>query len=441
MRTLGIIAALLGLVVVGGCIQKVSDQPPASGTTATAPATGGQTELVLYTWTETKEVEANQELLAKFQEAHPEIKVTLMNVPGSTEAMAKLQTMFAGDTAPDVMSIHGAYYYAFAQKGALADLKGPIDQDKSFNLADFYPGLVEQCTYKGALCSLPRYTSVYAIFYNKALFDASGLPYPGSGPHWTWDDYLAAAKKLTRDVNGDGKPDQWGCMIDFWGARVYPWLWSNGADLMSPDRTKCVVDSPAAVEALGFLVDLRRKFVVCPESSASEKNQGLDTFAQGNIGMYMTGPWDVQTLALNESLSWDVAPVPSRKRRATMLGTENYAISAKSKHPKEAWELYKFLLSPETQTYMAEKLEKMPSRKSVAQGAYLKQSVKYNRKVFVDALSYAQQAPNIPEWDKVGKILQDHYDQVWVGKVTAREGMKGAADEVNRTLADLRSAH
>jgi len=427
-------------VLLLGCVQRVDVEAPAGNATASHPsARPAKREIVLYTWTEVDEVKANQHLIAQFEQTHPGVKVRLQNEPGSRQAMAKLQTMFAGGTAPDVMSIHGAYYYAFAEKGVLADLHDFIDHDPTFDLADFYPRLVELCTYKGKLCSLPRYTSVYALFYNKALFDAAGLPYPGTGPHWTWDDYLQAARKLTRDIDSDGHIDQWGCIIDFWGARLYPWLWSNDANLMNEDRTRCVLDTPQAIEAIQFLCDLRHKYVVCPETSAAERNQGLDAFAQGNIAMYMTGPWDIQTLNDVEGLQWDVAPMPSRKRRATMLGTENYAISATTSHPQEAWELFKFLLSADAQTYMAQALEKMPSRKSVAQGPYLQQEVNYNRKVFVDALEYAQQPPNIPEWDKIENILQDYYDRIWIGRLTPEEGLKKAAAAVNLKLAELRA--
>jgi multiple sugar transport system substrate-binding protein len=157
--------------------------------------------------------------------------------------------------------------------------------------------------------------------------------------------------------------------------------------------------------------------------------------------MYITGPWDIQTLKKTPTLKWDVAPTPKKKRFATLLGTENYAISADTKHPKEAFELFKFLLSAETQDIMQDKLEKMPSRKSICEGSYLAGASKagYDRKVFVDALQYAQQAPNIPEWAEVSHFIQDELDLIWIGKKSASEGCKAAAAKVNKALQDLRS--
>jgi multiple sugar transport system substrate-binding protein len=428
-----LVLAPLAAAFLAGCPHRVEPGAPAGGEQ-------GKVELVLYTWTEVPEFTANQELLAKFQAQHPNITVRLQNESGSQQAMAKLQTMMASKTAPDVMSLHGAFYYPFAAKGVLMDLEPLAKADAAFNLDDFYPGLVKQCRWQGKLMSLPRYTSVYSLFYNKALFDAAGLKYPGADGEWTWDKYLEAAKKLTKPGSG-GSGEQWGCFVDFWGSRMYPWIWSNDGDIMDADRQKCTADDPATIEAISFVSDLRLKHQVCPASSATQRNQGLDQFSQGNVGMYITGPWDIQTLKKTPTLKWDVAPTPKKKRFATLLGTENYAISADTKHPKEAFELFKFLLSAESQNFMQEKLEKMPSRKSICEGPYLAGSQKagYDRKVFVDALQYAQQAPNIPEWDEVSHFIQDQLDLIWSGKKPAAEGCKAAAAQVNKRLQEIRS--
>ncbi|HEY3397718.1 MAG TPA: sugar ABC transporter substrate-binding protein [Armatimonadota bacterium] len=427
MRNLTRVMLILALPVLlaAGCVQRLAPN------SAATPTSGEPVKLVLFTWTEVTELQANQTLIAEFEKAHPNIKVDIQNVPGSGQAMQKLQTMISAGTAPDVMSLHGAYYFPFASKGVLADLETFIKGDKEFNLDDFYPGLIKISRWQGKLYSVPRYTSVYTLFYNKALFSAAGVPFPGASGKWTWDEYLAAAKKLTRG-------DEYGTYIDFWGARLYPWLWQNNADLMNADRTRCVVDSPAAVEALGFLSDLRHKYAVCPPATSGERNEGLNLFLQGKIAMYMTGPWDVQNMLQKPELSWDVAPLPTKQRAATLLGTENYSISATTPHPQEAWELYKFLLSPHAQEFMGNKLDKMPSRKSVAEGPYLAAPAKYNRKVFVDALAYALPAPNIPEWDEVSNYLQDQLDLIWVGKTTAAAGLKRAATDMNAALDKLR---
>jgi multiple sugar transport system substrate-binding protein len=418
----------LGIAVVVGCGRKEEAGK------AKEPEQG-KTELTLFTWTREDEMAVNQQLLKEFEAQNPGIAVQIINVPGSGEAMAKLHTMTAGGQPPDVASIHGAFYYSFADAGALTDLEPLAKGDKDFKLEDFNPRIVDMCRWKGKLFSLPRYTSIYAMFYNKDMFDAAGVKYPQG--EWTWDDYLKTVKALTQAGAG-GQPGQYGCYIDFWGARLYPWLWQNGADLMDAKRERMTLDTPEAIEALQYIVDLRLKHKVTPQPTPGDKTEGIDLFATGKVATYISGPWDVGDLKKRATFRWDVWHLPKKKVRATMLGTENYAVMAGTKHPTEAWALYRFLLSPHAQQVMAEKMEKMPSRTSVLKGTYEQAKVAYNRKVFVDALDYAQPPPNIPEWDKVQGRLQELLDLVYIGNKTVPDGAREATAVVNRTLGEMR---
>ena len=390
------------------------------------------TEITLFTWTRPAELAANQNLCAQFESQHPDLRVEIINEPGD-RAMDKLQAMVAAGNPPDVMSIHGAFFIPLAAKAALLDLDPLIRSDSGFDLDDFYPDLVRLCRYNAKLYSLPRYTSVYVLFYNKDLFDAAGLSYPDE--KWTWDDYLAAARKLTIQ-SPDPERRRFGCVIDFWGARIYPWVWAAGGEILDEDRKRCLLDGPEAKQALQFLVDLRHKWKVCPPTTMAERRENIAMFTNGQVAMFQTGAWDIQAMQQATTLRWDIAPLPGRKQHATLLGMENYAIAAGTKHPKEAWELFKFLLGPEAQETMARELEKQPSRQSVANGPYLAEKVGYNRRAFVEALDYARQAPNIPEWDRVSHFIQDQLDLMWIGKVSVEEGTRRAARQVTEALQE-----
>ncbi len=248
----------------------------------------------------------------------------------------------AAGTAPDVMSIHGAFFIPMAANGSLLPLDDFVKQDTAFNFADFYPSLTQQCRYQGKLYSMPRYTSVYALFYNKDEFDAAGVKYPDA--FWTWDDYLAAARKLTVNSTDPAK-QRYATLIDFWGSRIYPWIWSAGGEVLDASQKKCLLDQPEAQQALQFLVDLRLKYGYCPPSTQAEKKQSILAFTTGKVAMFQTGAWDIQAMRATRGLHWGVAPLPKKKQHATLLGMENYAIYAKTKHPKEAWEL--LLLPPQ----------------------------------------------------------------------------------------------
>lgn len=417
MRWIGLTAFLLGLALAG-C---------GGGGAAKERVT-----VTLFTWTRPQELAVNQELCAQFETEHPNIKVEIINEPGD-RAMDKLQQMVAAGNPPDVMSIHGAYFMPLAAKGALLDLDPYANKDTAFEIEDFYPSLVELCRYQGTLYSLPRYTSVYVLFYNKDLFDAAGLKYPDNS--WTWDNYLAAAKKLTKD-SVEPEQKRYGAVIDFWGARVYPWIWSAGGEVLDPSGKRCVLDDPKSIEALQFLVDLRNKWKVAPPNTQADKRQNIAMFVNGKVAMYQTGAWDIQTLNEAQTLRWDIAPLPKKQQRATLLGMENYAIAAATKRPQESWELFAFLLGKKSQERMGTEMEKQPSRKSIAEGPYLGQQTTYSRRVFVEAMDYARQAPNIPEWDRVSHYIFDELDKMWMGTTSVPAGAKRAAEQVTKALQE-----
>src|SRR5690606_41005266 len=74
---------------------------------------------------------------------------------------------------------------------------------------------------------------------------------------WTWDEYLAAAKKLT---SGEGADKVYGSGPYSLEAAV----WSNGADWLNADHTEVTVTDPAFTEALQWTADLNLVEGVAP---------------------------------------------------------------------------------------------------------------------------------------------------------------------------------
>jgi len=388
-----------------------------------------RTGITLFTWVPAEEQSLNQKLLDRFHNLHKDIRVEFLN-HASSRAMDKLQTMMASGEAPDVISIHGAFFPAFAAKGALLDLEPFVSGTDGIDTNDIYPGLRSSSRFGGKLYSLPRYLSVYVLFYNKDLFEAEGVPLPGKD--WSWDDFLNAARMITKDTDGDGKTDRWGCAVDFWGTRVYPWIWQNGEDIFTPDLRTCVIDRPAAIEAINFLSDLQFKHKVTPRVVPDEYRNNMEMFRTGKVAMIIGGAWDIQTLKSSQ-FRWEIAPLPGRKRKATMIGSENYAISSGTGSPEKAWKLLKFLLSSESQRFMAEKLDKQPSLRSVG-AEYAACPAAYDRKVLVEAVDYGVLPPNPSRWPEISHYLQDRLDLVWVGKLSVKQAMQEACRDINLAM-------
>ena len=161
----------------------------------TAASTGGSPEaldaalkaggtITYWSWTPSAKAQ-----VAAFEKEFPNVKVNYVNAGTNKDEYTKLQNAIkAGSGAPDVAQIE---YYAlpqFALTGSLAD----VSQYGFRSLeADYTPSTWGSVQVAGGLYGLPQDSGPMALFYNKDVFTKYAIEVPK-----TWDEYVAAAKKL-----------------------------------------------------------------------------------------------------------------------------------------------------------------------------------------------------------------------------------------------------
>ena len=140
---------------------------------------------------------------------------------------------------------------------------------------------------------MPALVDNLAIVYNKKLFADAGIAPPS--PTWTWDDFRAAAAKLTDPSKG-----QYGWLIPADGSEDTVWHYASDA-LGSRRRhpvarqQHAVFNSEAGVKALTTLQQM----------AVNDKSLYLDTTNEngpklmnsGKVAMLVTGPWDLSQLS------------------------------------------------------------------------------------------------------------------------------------------------
>jgi ABC-type sugar transport system, periplasmic component len=89
----------------------------------------------------------------------------------------KLQTSIAGGDAPDVFAMDGPLFPDYQSRDVLLDLKPFIDRDH-YDLTQLADQAVADFTTPDGQFGLPRDLNVVALYYNKKMFDAAGIPYP-----------------------------------------------------------------------------------------------------------------------------------------------------------------------------------------------------------------------------------------------------------------------
>ncbi len=281
-------------------------------------------------------------LYEQFEKENPDIDVVVERVAG--EYVPKMLLSFVAGAEPDIMTLDASSAGVFLDNGVLRDLSPLIQQDKSFSVDDYFPNVVDIGRRGKGLYAIPIDFTPMVVYYNKKMFRDAGVPYPKPG--WTWDDFRATAKALTK---GD---EQYGFAFSNWMPGWIMWIWNNGGDALSPDGKMAsgFLDSPQNVETVSFLRDLINVDQSSPTLSQTAA-LGVDLFAQAKAAMTVSGHWSVVGYKASDTKveveDLGVVEMPRRKldKSVTVIYEAGLAMSKNCKYPEQAWRLIKYLTS------------------------------------------------------------------------------------------------
>ena len=304
------------------------------------------------------------------------------------------------------------------------------------------------------------------LFYNKDLFDAAGVEYPThdfNDKSWTMDALREMAMKLTLDKNGKnatdpafdpanivqyGYDDQWdgmrGTMAN-WGAE-------NVGRPTSADYKTATADNPEWEKGLQWISDgiWKDHFIGGADVQAARDSAGTDPFGPGTTGIFYSHTWFMAEGLHDLSFAADIAPVPFNPKgnRIARIDADNFTIPKDAKNKQEAWEVMKWLTSPEVIVDVCRIYGCVPARKSV-QSAYLEQiktdypGIDYD--VIFKSIDYLDKPNNeewIPEWSKIEDALNNGLSLVYSGtEKDAKKVLTDANAEVQKILDEYWATH
>lgn len=397
-----------------------------------------QTTLDFATWGGTEDLAIYDDLIAQFESEHPDIDVVLNHIPSAGDYEKNLATLIAAGAAPDVFFINNISMPGFASQGAFLSLADYADD--AF-LEDFFPGHLDAFRYQGDLMAIPRDISNLVLFYNQDLFEDAGVALPTAG--WTWDDFMAAAKALTQDTDGDGTIDQFGFGYSTYYLFWEPWVWSNGGRFFSEDHSAFTLDEGDALEGLEYYVGLRCEANVAPTSEQAAERSASSMFADGDAAMIVDGRWRVAPLLSNEAVdfTWDVAPFPAGKGGSVIdVDGSGWGISSTSDSPDAAWQFIQFVSSPEALTRWTEAGIIIPSRRSVGlTDAFLTPDVMpASDEVFIDVNETGIPTETFEGFGEFVNLLSEGMSEVWLCQSSVADGLDVVADDIDDLLSDYR---
>lgn len=377
--------------------------------------------------------ELMDELVAEFNETHPNITVQA-EYGGSLWTMRdKLLTAIAGDAGPDVSQIDQFWSSELADSGGLIKVEDLIAADPDVSTADFYDKVWETATYNDEIWSMPFSFSNIALYYNKALFREAGLD--TETPPTTWEEFAEMGQQLTVDKDGDGVPDQWGIEFTLLANRgtVYYWLaflWQNDGELFSADFTESKFNEQPGVEALQFWVDLVHTYEVLPLAPPE------DGFANSLVAMKFASTASLASYRgyLGDELG--MAFMPQGKQYATGVGGGNLAIFTTTPDVDASWEFVKWMTSEEINLRWSQASGYMPLRPGVVESdeykAYLTEEP--FAQVILDQMPYGVVRPNIPAYAPASREIGLAVEEVVFGNLDPQTQLDIAAEKVNEML-------
>ena len=396
-------------------------------------SSGGTTIQIWEGWTGA-EAKTWTHLIGVYEHSHPGQKVSSLYV-NNDDTLQKVLTAVRGGSPPDIAYLYGSWAPNVAQIPQVVNLTKVV-QRPGVNWNDFWVGERDVATVNGKVIGIPALVDNLAVVYNKTLFAKAHLPLPTS--NWTWDQFVADAKKLT-----DPASKQFGTAYVTPGTEdtVWHWealLWEAGGSLLTAGNKKAAFDSAAGLASLNTL----RTMAVTDKSMYLDPTDSAyaNLFNSGKIGMLVTGPWDLSGFP---NVHYGVQVMPAYPGTSgghqTISGPDNWVIFNNGSSQVSAAE--KFLLwitAPAQVKYWSLHTGDLPTRASVGNAAGFNQqmdSTLPDVSAFVANLANVKQArPQIPTYPKISQVLGNMIVSVLLGKTQPQAALSSAAQQVNQIL-------
>jgi multiple sugar transport system substrate-binding protein len=333
---------------------------------------GGKVQLNFWDmlWGPDEYIDAAKKLVSQFNQQHSNIEVTYQSIPW-TNWYQTFTTAIGSGTAPDVST--GAAYQAvqFYDSGAIAAVDDVIEEWRSSGkLDDFQPHTVDTLKYNGHYVALPWGIDIRVPFYRKDYFQKAGLQLPTN-----WDEWLAAAKKLT----GAGKYG-WLCSSDTGGSQyLYLLILNNGGGFFTPDKKPNLLND-RDMEALQFFSSWVKNGTVSPASTGYQSTDAVKAFGNGDGAMIINSPGMKAQFTADVNNNIGVMPPLAGPHgdKGTIFWVNNLMLYKQSQHPNEAKTFMKWWSENQLALWTQGHSSEIPARKSFASNPYFKSNADLN---------------------------------------------------------------
>lgn len=390
---------------------------------------------------------------AQMAKTHPDAEIELQAVAGSEEDYnTKVALAFRSpSTAPDVVYEDTMQVGADVEAGYLLDISKYVD--KWDDWGHFIESTKKAVTYDGKVYGVPLSTDTRAIWYNKEVLEAAGVPTPWQPK--SWNDILDMAAKVKAHDSGVIPFNMYAGTTVGEGAAISSFdLLLFGTELgddaqYDAKSGKWVIGSSGFRDSLEFMKTLYDKGYGPSVSEALDTNlqkkMQSEWFPGGKMSATVEGSWYPSSWAKGSSFEWnghdskmEVAAFPTQNGQepgfVSMSGGWAVAVGSKSKNPKLAFDFVAQATNKENsmENYTNYTLDINP-RADVENDPNNQPDNKYVKST-TDLVQYTHFRPAYSAYSKVSAELQKATEAVITGSQSVDEAAKAYDEAVTKIV-------
>ncbi|MCB8877532.1 ABC transporter substrate-binding protein [Acidisoma silvae] len=303
-----------------------------------------------------------------YNQSQSKVQVTYVQLPppsSSTEVhQALVQQLARRNGTPDVFTQDVIWIAEFASAGWAL----PLDSYFGASVQkDYFPGLIQACTFRGKLTALPWHVDSGMLYYRTDLLQKAGAQVPT-----TWQELTETAQKI-QQAGGAKFGYLWqGKQAEVLVCDLVEVVGSAGGGILAPDGKTVLIAEAPAVEAVQFMHDTIAKSKISPQDVLSwDEEPSRGPFTAGD-SVFLRNWSYVYKIAEDQTASSiagkvGVAPLPHfpGKQSAACLGGYQYGVNAHTQNREAAIDFITWMSSPDTQLRIATGLGLAPTRPAV----------------------------------------------------------------------------
>ncbi|WP_274649584.1 ABC transporter substrate-binding protein [Paenibacillus humicola] len=303
------------------------------GSNAGQGGTAGKITLKLWYWNGAISDSTIEAAKTKF----PNIDLQAEKLPSGDDYLTKLKaTLVGGGDGPDIVAMDSWVTSMLTYKDNFVNLYDQGARDIQSQYLD-WKWKMAATPDDQYLIGLPIDVAPVVLYYRTDLFQKAGVPSTPAdiaNQVKTWDDYLNVLKKV-KDATGSTT----GNLADIFNTAM-----GQSSQAYFDEKGSYIGDQAVVKGAYDLAVKAYQAGVTFPYTNDTEKNAAINN---GKISSFTGASWavgDLISAAPGTKGKWNIAYPPGGVGNQ---GGSFFGALKSTKHPKEAYEVIKFLVSPE----------------------------------------------------------------------------------------------